>query len=423
MGDFIGVLPVGLASAMVTAQGLLLALVILAIRTEQRLINGFLASYLIAESLRLGGYFFHFTDMTLPVVLYLIPGVSVLAGPAIFLYVTALTQPGFRWSYKFLWHLLPAIIGCLALLKALQLSASDVTLSDAGIFKGAAARFPFVTLPINLILVAYVAAALNKLRSHRSRLESVYSSVESVSLAWLRWILLLLLISWCIYILIDVLKLAYHGQWLIMIRYEVNILVSALIFYLMAIGGMRQPIIFSHSLEQVLLFIEQNGTGTSLNRILPASDIESSSVTKSDQLLDRTSTDVFGGIGEQDKYSKSGLNPDRVNSLWEDLIEEMKATKPYLEHDITLTDLAQTLEVSPQVLSQVINSQSKQTFYQFINGYRIAAAKQLLVMEGNRGKRILDIAEEVGFNSHSTFYSHFKKREGITPVQYREEKS
>lgn len=422
MGEFIGVLPIGLASAMITAQGLLLALVILAIRTEQRLINGFLAMYLIAESLRLGGYFFHFIDMTVPVVLYLIPGVSVLAGPAIFLYVTALTQPGFRWSYKFLWHLVPAIIGCVALLKALQLSSSNVTLSDAGIFEGAAARFPFVTLPINLILVAYVAAALIKLRGHRSRLESVYSSVESVSLAWLRLALLLLLISWCTYILIDILKLAYHGHWLIMIRYEVNILVSALIFYLMAIGGMRQPIIFSHSLEQVLLFIEKNGTDTRSNLIRTVSDADVLSVTKSSQLIDVTSAEVLGGIGEQDKYSKSGLNPDRVNSIWEDLIEEMRVMKPYLEHNITLTDLAQTLEISPQVLSQVINSRSRQTFYQFINGYRIEAAKLLLAMEVNKGKRILDIAEEVGFNSHSTFYSHFKKREGITPVQYRKEK-
>ena len=57
-------------------------------------------------------------------------------------------------------------------------------------------------------------------------------------------------------------------------------------------------------------------------------------------------------------------------------------------------------------------------FYDFINGYRLAYAEELLrSAECNLSQE--DIAQQVGFNSISTFRRAFQKKYGMTPKKYR----
>ena len=60
-----------------------------------------------------------------------------------------------------------------------------------------------------------------------------------------------------------------------------------------------------------------------------------------------------------------------------------------------------------------------QNFFDFINGYRIKEAKRLLVDPKGELLTILAIAEEVGFNSKSSFNTAFKKITGMTPTEYK----
>ena len=57
----------------------------------------------------------------------------------------------------------------------------------------------------------------------------------------------------------------------------------------------------------------------------------------------------------------------------------------------------------------------------FINNYRLNEAMDMLKNNENIETTILNIAYEVGFNSKSSFNSHFKTFTGMTPTQYRKQ--
>ena len=91
----------------------------------------------------------------------------------------------------------------------------------------------------------------------------------------------------------------------------------------------------------------------------------------------------------------------------------------YLDPNLTLPQLAQRLDCSVNHLSQVINSGFGMSFYDYVNGYRVRRAEELLGTSGAQSRAILDVAHSVGFNSSSTFYSAFKRVTGSTPTQCR----
>ncbi|MAD73529.1 MAG: hypothetical protein CML20_01770 [Rheinheimera sp.] len=66
--------------------------------------------------------------------------------------------------------------------------------------------------------------------------------------------------------------------------------------------------------------------------------------------------------------------------------------------------------------SQTANQTLQQSFYDYINEARIAAAKHLLLQTNDS---VLTIAMAVGFNARSSFYKAFKIYTGLTPAQYR----
>jgi AraC-like DNA-binding protein len=62
-------------------------------------------------------------------------------------------------------------------------------------------------------------------------------------------------------------------------------------------------------------------------------------------------------------------------------------------------------------------------FNDLVNEARIAYAKALLSDPSSSGSTILDIAYEAGFNSKTTFYALFKKSEGLTPSEFRRQRT
>ena len=99
--------------------------------------------------------------------------------------------------------------------------------------------------------------------------------------------------------------------------------------------------------------------------------------------------------------------------------EGIRQGKIYMEPDITLDTLAESLDIKPRDLSMLINRHFGINYYEFINRYRIEEAKRMLGSVDYKDSTITDIYLEVGFNSKSVFYTFFKKLEGTTPTQYR----
>lgn len=108
------------------------------------------------------------------------------------------------------------------------------------------------------------------------------------------------------------------------------------------------------------------------------------------------------------------------HELFQRIEQLMQNQKPYLRHELKMVDVANQLAVSEYKISRVIRHLScASNFNHYINRYRLAHAKQLLVSEDAQRWTILVISMESGFASLAPFNRAFKAQEGCTPNQYR----
>ena len=121
------------------------------------------------------------------------------------------------------------------------------------------------------------------------------------------------------------------------------------------------------------------------------------------------------------KYKTSPLSDSDLSEQSHKLQAMMTGQKLYLDSDINLSILAQTLEISTHTLSQIINQYYKMNFYEFINQYRVDEVKSQLLKEENKNLTIIAIAYDAGFNSKSSFYKIFKRFVGKSPSAFRKE--
>ncbi|HMH44251.1 MAG TPA: helix-turn-helix domain-containing protein [Pyrinomonadaceae bacterium] len=119
------------------------------------------------------------------------------------------------------------------------------------------------------------------------------------------------------------------------------------------------------------------------------------------------------------KYEKSTLTPERSERYLDKLLSFMKQEQPFTDGDLTIQKLAEKLAIPAHHLSQTINERLGQTFSDFINSYRVEEAKRKLLDPALKHLSVLGIAEEVGFNSKSSFNSVFKKHTNMTPSEFR----
>jgi AraC-like DNA-binding protein len=61
-----------------------------------------------------------------------------------------------------------------------------------------------------------------------------------------------------------------------------------------------------------------------------------------------------------------------------------------------------------------------QTFYDFVNGYRVREVERRIAAGEARTTKILSLAMDAGFASKSTFNVVFKKHTNRTPSDYRQ---
>jgi AraC-like DNA-binding protein/uncharacterized membrane protein YhaH (DUF805 family) len=122
-------------------------------------------------------------------------------------------------------------------------------------------------------------------------------------------------------------------------------------------------------------------------------------------------------LNEQQKYKSSTLSSDQIQATVQKLRDLMRTEKPFLKSSFSLPDLAQQLNVSVHTLSQVINDGLGKSFFEMTAEYRIEEAKILLKEQSNI--KVEEIAEQVGYNSKSSFNTAFKRITGKTPSEFR----
>lgn len=359
------------------AQGGLLVVVILSMRSSQPLANALLAAFVGVNSYGLLLRYFSNVGVELAGVWYVLNFVLLFQGPLIYLYVRALAEPSFRLGTGQWVHLWPAALN-VALFMWLQADARE-----AGLPMIERQNDPLAALFAHLISIAYGLGALQVLSRHRSAIEAGFSSHEDISLSWLRWLLVFFVVARLPYTVIDVLRV--QGDLELRAKSYSVAFFHLLVVYVISIGGMRQSSVFTRPLREALAAVTEQ-----------AQD-------------------------EAEKYERSGLDDSLVDGVWQQLEQAMAQRQLYLRSSLTLAELAAELGHSGNELSQVINSRSGGNFFEYVNRYRVEQAKALLAQPQYQEQKMLAIALDAGFNSQSTFYTHFRKHTGVTPRQYRQQ--
>jgi AraC-like DNA-binding protein len=119
------------------------------------------------------------------------------------------------------------------------------------------------------------------------------------------------------------------------------------------------------------------------------------------------------------KYARSGMT-EAVSRLIGQRLEAWAVhERGYLDPDIRLTGLAERIGTSPQLLSQYLNDVFGVSFFDYINGLRVAEVQKMMRDRSNDTRTLLDLAFAAGFTSKSTFNTSFKKISGLTPSSWR----
>ncbi len=228
-----------------------------------------------------------------------------------------------------------------------------------------------VSLPYSIY---YVVRIIKHINSHRKKAEDYYSNLDGKLLSWAKGVILFIII--------------FHSFWMIEIfqedlffktyTYPILSAINVIFIFWIGISGLRQ------------------------SKVIGSKD-ESSDENVEIEPLDDSQTE----INEiQDK------NFQRLVHL---MVEEAY----YKEPNLSLADVAKTLQVSQRKLSQLINTNTDQNFNQFVNYYRVEEAKKLLKDNAYNNLSMLGIAYDAGFNSKASFFSVFKKFTSVTPNTFK----
>jgi AraC-like DNA-binding protein len=118
------------------------------------------------------------------------------------------------------------------------------------------------------------------------------------------------------------------------------------------------------------------------------------------------------------KYENAELSESQLKIFHHQLTQLMLTDKCYQTPEITLSDIAQKLQIHPNTLSQVINRVEQKNFFDFINGLRVEEFKKRIANAEHLQYTMLSVAYNCGFNSKTSFNRNFKNHTGIAPSVY-----
>lgn len=103
--------------------------------------------------------------------------------------------------------------------------------------------------------------------------------------------------------------------------------------------------------------------------------------------------------------------------LMQRICQVMEEQQLFMNPNLKITDIAAALGSNRSAISACINSQRDCSFPQFVNGYRVAYAQELL--RNQPDIKIAEVCVKSGFSSEASFYRIFKAVTGTTPTAWK----
>lgn len=307
-------------------------------------------------------------------------GIFLLDAPLFFMYVRALTvqkplqlvgyvlmlSPFIAYTVNFLFHYF-FIFG-----------KSNIFIDQGLLYINHEISIPWLIFALMFLLIEpfFMIWFYVLLKNYRKRLYQSVSSVDRINLKWLN----LLFNVWFIssLILLPIVLMSMTGQ-LPASATQVFMEIFAVIFFFIAgYYGFRQTMVFSNL------------------GLLNSPDAESKPV----------------------RYERSGLSNEQAKQNHAQLLKLMQDKKPYLDGELNASELSRMLGISVNHLSQILNQEQKQNFFDFVNSYRVQEVSRKMKDARNNHLTLLALAFESGFSSKTSFNTVFKKFTGKTPSDF-----
>jgi AraC-like DNA-binding protein len=244
----------------------------------------------------------------------------------------------------------------------------------------------------------YCLLVIRLIRQHNERLKQHYSSLEEMNLRWLTRLTAIATAFLLLYLLLNRSRILTIGH------VDITTTWALIPFFFMVMGIY---LIGFMALQQPSL----------LGLIRELEKADSTAVSKTDSAEEKTAE----AAPEPQKYRRSTLSNEDAREYAERLMRVMEEEKLYLDSELTMPELAKQAGLAPYQVSQTLNGPMQQSFFAFVNYYRIELAKQMLVAEETKSLPIVELALEVGFKSKSSFYDAFKRTTKMTPTQYKKD--
>ena len=360
------------------------------------------------------------------VMFYLPWRANMLLGGAYYLYFRSLTNQDFRWRPA-LKHLLPGLLewAAFAAVAAYDLlwyhGLRGRPLPDFFGTKGfGATALDATALPAALLssalLLYYGLRVLADYRRYRHYLNDNFSDPERLRFAGLRQLLalqaLVLLLSLAYSTLNQVFNFSYDAAWYFFA------LRGVLIYGLIVVGIQANYAAASTSLrfgaeepaDQPAASLPANATGETVAATATAAGAQVLAVAEVTAVTALPATPAASA-------APATSLPAELLPWREKLLHLMEHEQPWLEPELTLTELAHRLRTNPGLLSKVINAGCGQNFNDFVNAYRVQEARRKLADTRFAHYSLVGVALESGFNSKSTFNRVFRKVTGQAPSE------
>jgi AraC-like DNA-binding protein len=311
---------------------------------------------------------------------------GLLLGPLLYLYTKSMIYKDYMIPRNTWLHLLPflLLLGSSFYFYSQQPEAMQRYVSEV--------RSRTNTPPIQILFslfvygqfFAYLYFSLREIVNYRQAIREQFSAIEHINLSWLTSTIVVFGIAMLLATLNSFIGLTpfkgYHEISLGAIIVALFIFINQVIF-----KALQQPQVFSG--------------------------------------IELTSTEKEGAadknIPVQRKYATSSLSTPEREAHLQHLLHLMSSEKLYLDPELSIEDLANRLSIPVKTLSQVINESLEQSFFDFVNTYRINEAKLLLSNPADKKITVLEVMYKVGFNSKSSFNTAFKKLTQMTPSDFK----
>ncbi len=314
-------------------------------------------------------------------------GAGFLLGPVLLFYIRSLIWPAKKIIKPLLKHLVPYYVFWVFI--SLPIGLAMIFGLFVDYHKGYMQFADYINLVENAYFLAYIWLSYKLVQTIREASGQIYSNIEKSKLEWISYLILGLFAIVILDSIFSIYELIFPP-----ISWNIGTVIAfafVLLYFFLGYTGMFQANIL-------------------LPDFLLTANEEKFTVGPTTQISETTRP-----IRQLDVFTE-----EEIEKLKLQLHEILTKKKLYLNDSLSLSELAEELDISDKKLSELLNQHLNTNFYNLINEYRVKEVKQKIENGDNQKFTLLSLAYDCGFQSKTSFNRVFKQKTGMSPSKYKE---